>query len=139
MAEERSAGFVVFRNEGGKRLYLLLQHAGGRWDFPKGNIERGETPNAAALRELKEETGIAKVRQEVGWEKRIGYFYRKGSKTVHKGVVFYLGEAGGGSVVVSAEHKSAAWLPFGGAVAALKHENAKRTIASAEKFLASRS
>ncbi len=32
--------------------------ANGRWLFPKGNIEEGETPEAAALREITEETGL---------------------------------------------------------------------------------
>jgi putative (di)nucleoside polyphosphate hydrolase len=40
---------------------LLLCHATGarHWDIPKGGADEGESPEQAALRELKEETGLA--------------------------------------------------------------------------------
>ncbi len=48
--------------------YLLQRRAaeqvlGGKWEFPGGKIELGETPFAAAVRETLEETGLA-VRAE---------------------------------------------------------------------------
>jgi len=60
-----SAGVVPARRvaEGWK---LLLVHARGEWDFPKGDIEEGETPLEAALREAEEETGIADLELEFG-------------------------------------------------------------------------
>lgn len=52
-----SAGFVVGRRVAGSWRLLLLR-AYRNWDFPKGRIEPGETPCAAALRETAEETGL---------------------------------------------------------------------------------
>ncbi len=54
---KRSAGIVVLRRvpEGWR---LLLLRAFRNWDFPKGRIETGEQPLAAALRETREETGL---------------------------------------------------------------------------------
>jgi bis(5'-nucleosidyl)-tetraphosphatase len=52
-----SAGVVVVRLDGPPR-YLLLR-AFAHWDFPKGLVEPGETPLAAAIREVKEETGLS--------------------------------------------------------------------------------
>ncbi|WP_080983680.1 NUDIX domain-containing protein [Pseudomonas putida] len=37
---------------------LMVRKKGGKWNFPGGSIEAGETPFAAAARELEEETSI---------------------------------------------------------------------------------
>jgi len=52
-----SAGVVVVREtDDGARLLLLRAYRD--WDFPKGGVELGEEPLAAALRETREEAGI---------------------------------------------------------------------------------
>ena len=52
-----SAGVVVVRaTPDGARILLLRAYK--NWDFPKGHVERGEEPRAAAIRETAEETGI---------------------------------------------------------------------------------
>ena len=50
----RAAGGVVTNSRG----ELLMIHLRGRWDLPKGHIEEGEASSEAALREVKEETGV---------------------------------------------------------------------------------
>ena len=52
-----SAGVVVVRRDGDDWLYLLLR-AFNHWDFPKGMVEEGEEPLAAAIREVREESTI---------------------------------------------------------------------------------
>ncbi len=52
-----SSGVVVLREEGGEWLFLLLR-AFRSWDFPKGMVEEGEEPLAAARREVREESTI---------------------------------------------------------------------------------
>jgi 8-oxo-dGTP pyrophosphatase MutT (NUDIX family) len=52
-----SAGVVVVRREGDDWRYLLLR-AFNHWDFPKGMVEEGEEPLAAAVREVREESLI---------------------------------------------------------------------------------
>jgi 8-oxo-dGTP pyrophosphatase MutT (NUDIX family) len=47
----------VFRRTLDGPQFALIK-ANGRWGFPKGNIEKDETPELAALREISEETGL---------------------------------------------------------------------------------
>jgi predicted NUDIX family NTP pyrophosphohydrolase len=73
VATKHSAGIVLFRRGSGG-LELLLVHPGGpfwakkddgAWSIPKGEVETGEEPLAAALREFGEELGpAAEVDQE---------------------------------------------------------------------------
>ena len=63
--KRRSAGAVVFRRTAQGVRYLVLR-AYANWDFPKGLMEEGEEPVQAALRELREETGIATTEFEWG-------------------------------------------------------------------------
>lgn len=53
----RQAGAICYRREGKSLEFLLVRTTGGRWTFPKGNIEDGEAEHAAAEREAREEAG----------------------------------------------------------------------------------
>ena len=52
---------VVLKENFNKFLILERSKTEGDWTFAKGHTEEGETPKETALRELKEETGIAKI------------------------------------------------------------------------------
>jgi 8-oxo-dGTP pyrophosphatase MutT (NUDIX family) len=56
-ATRLSAGVVVIRESAEGWRFLLLR-AFTHWDFPKGMVESGEEPLAAAIREVREETLI---------------------------------------------------------------------------------
>ena len=84
---EFSAGGVVFKKEE-KSVYILLIRVRDRWSFPKGNIEKNEKKEEAALREVKEETGVeAEIVDYLG---DIEYWYYLGGYKVHKFVYYYL-------------------------------------------------
>jgi 8-oxo-dGTP pyrophosphatase MutT (NUDIX family) len=59
-----SAGVVVVRQTEGGWRFLLLR-AFNHWDFPKGMVEPGEEPLAAAVREVREESLIEDL--EFAW------------------------------------------------------------------------
>jgi bis(5'-nucleosidyl)-tetraphosphatase len=54
---KRAAGVVVVRDTADGPRFLLLR-AYRNWDLPKGRLEPGETPLEAAIREVREETGL---------------------------------------------------------------------------------
>ncbi|MEZ0324241.1 MAG: NUDIX hydrolase [Hydrogenothermaceae bacterium] len=92
---EFSAGGVVYKKEGDK-IYILLIKNKDRYGFPKGNIERTEKKEDAALREVKEETGVdVNIKDYLG---NVEYWYRSGTDTIHKFVYYYLMEYKGGEV-----------------------------------------
>lgn len=63
-----SAGVVVVRRHRDGPRYLLLR-AYEYWDFPKGMVEPGEEPLAAAVREVLEETGLSLRPEDFLWGK----------------------------------------------------------------------
>lgn len=60
MTQYTHAGGIVYRRQHGRIHYLLVQARPNpeHWVLPKGHIEPGETPKAAARREIREETGV---------------------------------------------------------------------------------
>jgi 8-oxo-dGTP pyrophosphatase MutT (NUDIX family) len=79
----RAAGGVISRrDERGEIEVLLVYRAGGQrdWSFPKGKVEPGETDEACALREVREETNL---RCTLGWElPSVSYHDRRGRAKV---------------------------------------------------------
>jgi bis(5'-nucleosidyl)-tetraphosphatase len=141
--EEESAGVVVFRvDPAGVRMYLLLDY-GHHWDFPKGHLEKGETPLEAAQRELKEETGISRVELLPNFAARISYFFREKRKRakdktpvlVHKTVTFFAGRVDSEVVKLSDEHVGFEFLPFEQAVNRLTYPTARQVLRQVETAL----
>jgi 8-oxo-dGTP pyrophosphatase MutT (NUDIX family) len=58
MLHTESAGGVVLNPEG--RVLVVSQH-GTSWSLPKGHLEAGEDALAAALREIREESGVGEL------------------------------------------------------------------------------
>lgn len=98
---EFSAGGIVFRKNDEGNLEILLIRVKNRWSFPKGNIEKGEPKDKAALREVKEETGVdAEIITYLG---EVDYWYSSGSVRIHKFVYYYLMKYAGGEIVPQKE------------------------------------
>lgn len=135
--KEFSAGFVLFRDTPEGRRWLVLDY-GRHWDYPKGHLEKGETAWQAAVRELREETGIKQVDRVGAFKREMTYwFYSPKKGRVHKTVTFFVGRTRAEAVKLSDEHAGYAWLPFEDAMARLTFENARDMLAAAHEALES--
>jgi bis(5'-nucleosidyl)-tetraphosphatase len=128
---EKSAGAVVVYRATQLEYLLILSTY---WEFPKGLVEVHESETEAAVREVREETGLD-VKLLPGFRQEINYFYRRGGNLIKKQVVYFLGEAASQEVQVSWEHHDAQWLTFEAALAELKYENAREVLKKANEFL----
>ena len=57
---EKSCGAIIIHktNKDNYKVLLVKNHNGRYWSFPKGHVEKGETEEETAIREIKEETGL---------------------------------------------------------------------------------
>jgi 8-oxo-dGTP pyrophosphatase MutT (NUDIX family) len=136
--EERqhSAGGVVFRDN----EILLISTAGGRrWQLPKGHIENDEQPTDAAVREVREETGV--TGRVLAPLSGIDYtFLERGLRRIRKHVDYFLLAYESGSELDFDPHEvvSAKWFPWSDGIARLSHENERRVAEEAERLARAR-
>ena len=136
---EISSGGVVVRRAA-ERYEVCLVSDGRHWGFPKGHVEAGETPEAAALREIAEETGIALeslvLRAPLPPSE---YVYRRPNHgaLVFKRVHHFIVEAPEGTALHPdpAEIAEAAWLGFDEAKARLSFKNSVSVLDAARSLL----
>ncbi|MEO9319917.1 MAG: NUDIX domain-containing protein [Nitrososphaera sp.] len=136
-ANEKSAGAVIFYlpEAASAPKYLLLHYTAGHWDFAKGNIEKGESEMDAAIREIREETGITDEQFIEGFRKTIEYRYKHAGKLVQKEVVLFLCSTRTPKVVISHEHQGYAWKDYDEAMIKLTYKNAKNVLEAASEYL----
>ncbi|MGB1770399.1 MAG: bis(5'-nucleosyl)-tetraphosphatase [Nitrosopumilus sp.] len=135
MIEETSAGIVIFRKEGTKKLFLLLHYPSGHWDFVKGKMEKGETTHQTAIREAKEETGITDITFVENFEEWIKYNFKYQGELVQKKVVFFLAETKTKEIKISHEHSGYTWLDYNESMEKTTFDNAKTVLTKAQKIL----
>lgn len=132
MRHEKSCGAIIFIELDKNRHFLVLQHRGGHWDFPKGHVEIGESEEQTAIREVKEETDID-IAIIPGYREEISYSPGKG---VQKSVAFFVARALSDAIKVQAKEISAfRWLPYQDARSLLSFESAKTLLDKAATFL----
>jgi 8-oxo-dGTP pyrophosphatase MutT (NUDIX family) len=115
MKREFSAGGVLVRRLRGRWWVAAIRPAGkpaGLWALPKGRIDPGERPEATAIREVREETGIEGV--SLGKLADVRYIYTWEGERIFKVVSFFLLRYRRGRL--AAEHVNevdeARWLPL---------------------------
>jgi 8-oxo-dGTP pyrophosphatase MutT (NUDIX family) len=141
---DKSAGVIVFhRTDSGCRFLLLLSRLTKRplWEFPKGGVDEGETITQAALRELREETGLdaGSIRIIEAFQHREEYRFTSGKgdgrTLVRKEVTYFLAESLSIDVRLSAHEASQfAWLPLDDAVRKLKYKARRDMLREAARI-----
>lgn len=123
--------------------FLILYHGHNYWNFPKGKIESEERSLTAALREVREETGLASrdlriIKNFKAYER---FYFRKGGQTVFKIVIFYLAETCAVDVKVSHhEHQGYGWFVNSEAKRILgRYKDSQKVLKQVYDFLAARS
>lgn len=132
---EISAGGVVFRRtDTGAVEVVLVATPGGRWALPKGLVDRGESLEATALREVREETGLEAEVVERLDPIEYWYWWEEGGQKVrhHKKVYFFLMACRGGDVAFhDQEVEEARWFPIEEAVRQASHRTERQVLQQA--------
>ena len=133
---QRSAGGLVID---GDRILLISTRNGRRWQLPKGHIERGETPEQAAVREVREETGVDG--RIIATLPPIEYWYvERGNARIHKKVDYYLLTylSGSNTNYDPEEVSGAEWLTWEDGLARLSFDNERQVVRTAREIVRSR-
>lgn len=93
-----AAGGIVKR----KKCFLLIKRL-GVWDLPKGKIDKGETPEEAASREIEEECGISDLKLKKPIAETWHTYEFKGKKVLKRTYWYSFGYSGTESLKPEAE------------------------------------
>ena len=135
MKNEKSCGAVVYRLQGDEIEILTEYMVKGHTSIPKGHVEKKETEEETARREIREETGL-KVDLDMNFRHTVTYSPKP---DVSKDVVFFVARAKGGKLK---EQKSevvrAVFLPQAEAEEAMTYETDRETIRLACEYIRAR-
>lgn len=132
LIKEKSCGAIVYKVENELLKFLILEHNSGHFSFPKGHVEKDETEEETAIREIKEETNID-VEIDAGYRMISTYSPKEG---ILKDVIFFLAEAISNDVIPQEEEiKSINWYSYDDSLSVLTYDVDKELLKKAYNYL----
>ena len=136
LERERSSGGIVVKEDLSGITILLIKDPYGKWTWPKGKLDKGESPLEAAKREIGEETGLENIElvSKIG---ATNYFYKRDSTLIYKTVFLYLFRSSGDESlkIQKSEIEDGEWLSEKEALARLSYTGSKGLLKRAMAIL----
>jgi ADP-ribose pyrophosphatase YjhB (NUDIX family) len=134
--QQTSAGGIVFRKLDDHIDVALIARTSPRrriiWALPKGWVEPGETIPDAALREIREETGLTGRLVEPLGQIEYSFYSPEDSARIQKTVHFFLVEfLSGDTADHDHEVDEARWWPLDAALAQMTYESERQVMEKA--------
>lgn len=135
MKFEFSAGAIIYREDEKKGLlFLLLLKPNREYDIAKGHIEKGESAEVAAKREIREETGLEPEFLPY-FSTSIKYFFSSRKQRVLKRVRIFIAKSGTEKVEISEEHIGYEWLSYQDVIRKIKFKDMRKLFEVAFDYI----
>jgi 8-oxo-dGTP pyrophosphatase MutT (NUDIX family) len=131
----RSAGGVIYRKVGDSvEVALIATKNGSVWTLPKGIIDKDESPEDAAVREILEETGLSgKITDSIG-EKSYWFFLKDENAKCKKTVTYFLLKHVSGEISNSSpEVDEVGWFQIDKAIALITFSSDREILSLAKE------
>lgn len=130
---EKSCGVILYRNCLKEIEFLLVKSKeNGHWGFPKGHMEKYETEEQTAIREVFEETGLSVILLD-GFRTKIEYQL---TENIYKEVIFFIGVPLKEFVSIQYDEiEEFKWFKYEDINHVLTFKNSQQAIMEAKEFI----
>ena len=136
--KEISSGGVIYYKKDDGYYFCLILDAYNKWTFPKGHVEKGESLEETALRELEEETGLKKLKIKKYLGETEIKVHKPNKKSFCKLIKYFLIEAQENKIIIphTKEIKDVRWFSKKESLDTLGYNNAKEIFNKGLKEMA---